>query len=133
MNDKMSRRKFFAAVGVGGVAAAAAVVATKDGDAALVVARDAEEHLDEGGLAGTILADEPEAGPLRHGDGDAADGVDAAEALLQFFGDDGVGHERRHGTSGSGGHRRWRAVADSGDAHHVIGHEVSAPSTRCGG
>jgi len=32
MNDKMSRRKFFAAVGVGGVAAAAAVVATRDGD-----------------------------------------------------------------------------------------------------
>jgi hypothetical protein len=32
MNDKMSRRKFFAAVSVGGVAAAAAVVATKDGD-----------------------------------------------------------------------------------------------------
>lgn len=32
MNDKMSRRKFFAAVGVGGVAAAAAVVAPKDGD-----------------------------------------------------------------------------------------------------
>ncbi len=32
MNDKMSRRKFFAAVGVGGVAAAAAVVATKGGE-----------------------------------------------------------------------------------------------------
>lgn len=32
MNDKMSRRKFFAAVGAGGVAAAAAVVATKGGD-----------------------------------------------------------------------------------------------------
>jgi len=32
MNDKMSRRKFFAAVGAGGVAAAAAVVATKEGD-----------------------------------------------------------------------------------------------------
>ena len=29
MNDKMSRRKFFAAVGAGGVAAAAAVVANK--------------------------------------------------------------------------------------------------------
>lgn len=32
MNDKLSRRKFFAAVGVGGVAAAAAVVATKSGE-----------------------------------------------------------------------------------------------------
>lgn len=32
MNDKMSRRKFFAAVGVGGVATAAAVVATKSGE-----------------------------------------------------------------------------------------------------
>lgn len=32
MNDKMSRRKFFAAVGAGGVAAAAAVVATRDGE-----------------------------------------------------------------------------------------------------
>lgn len=32
MNDKLSRRKFFAAVGVGGVAAAAAVVANKGSD-----------------------------------------------------------------------------------------------------
>lgn len=32
MNDKMSRRTFFAAVGAGGVAAAAAVVANSGGE-----------------------------------------------------------------------------------------------------
>jgi hypothetical protein len=70
----------------------AGAVDPADPDRARVGARKAGEHVDGGGLAGTVGTQETEQLTLRDAKGDPVDGLDLAETLGQVFNENSFAH-----------------------------------------